>query len=381
MKIRRLAGAYNVLWLAALVVGLILMLSFLVNPTSDTKPPPGQSADTPLSSNNHIAINANNTSGQAHNAMNANSVALPQLAPSTTTPISQTVNGYTVTLYPTYADANLIVLTYTVQSSYQDLSRLSPCEPLRGEDSPCVASEPVLAGTATPFLLSPTGEFYQPRLTGENGHVFSWLRDASWQVHEEPLSSPLVFDASQPTDTLPKEFKLHLALNKVEFRIPGFAAEGTYIRKVNEAYSFDFTLPVDPLRRIAEVKQKAVTPEGDTITMERVIATQHDVRAIWRLDDSRQPFPIPPARVPYACCRLKLEVGSNEPAYLQSYPLDKGGFGAREDLVIGSIMAEPSDWTISTWYFSTWPGNMSYPDKPGPIFHFTMPSAITSLQP
>src|SRR5437588_1037119 len=109
MKITKLIAISGAAVLVIVAASLVLLLPLGTNPTSPTYPTPARVA-----------------------------------------PLSNTMNGYTVTLYPMYADANLIVFTYTVQSSYQDLSQMGACDPLVGQDPPCRGSGPFAAGSTPP---------------------------------------------------------------------------------------------------------------------------------------------------------------------------------------------------------------------------------------
>jgi hypothetical protein len=136
------------------------------------------------------------------------------------------------------------------------------------------------------------------------------------------------------------------------------------------------------VQRIAEVNQTVTTRYDDSLNIERVIATRQDVRVVWRLDKPQNHGPGPavpaPANELYACCSLKLVVGA------KSVDISRARYYIsphRENIVAGSLLDEQGDWLISASYYSTWTGNMYYPDQPGPQFHFAMPPAINSAQP
>jgi hypothetical protein len=358
---------------------------------SNGRPVTQRTTRTPAaSSNNHRASNANAIDRQPAGSGNANYAPPSYPAPALVTPLSQTVNGYTVTLYPIYASASRIVLTYTVQSIYEDLRRADPYVALRGEDGPFVVAVSytdtpvgyVPDKTATP---SPTREAYEPQLTADDGRAFPWLSNADSQILRPPTSSALVFDARQLTDNLPAKLNLHLELNKAEVLVGSGVESALHV--INGPFVFDFSMPVDPVRRVAEVNQSATTRDGETITLERVIVTRHEVRVIWRLDKSKQPQPSPqPSPTPrllgyYVCCSLKLEVGATSTVLERPWGESWGESAREDDVVSASLLDEQSEWAISAWYVSTWTGNMYYPPQPGPAFRFTVPPAISTFQP
>jgi hypothetical protein len=380
MNFRKLAAIYATIVLIALVMGLIGALFLQVNPTNNTPTPVterSQNARTSASISNYTASNANVVNGAQGHPSNAN--ATPPIYPTLppVTPLSQTVDGFTVTLYPMYADANRIVLSYTVQSSYDDPSQVFGCVPSPRQIPPCFVSTRVAEG------LPPNTEDFKPQLTGDNGRVFPWSAGSVWQDSSMPRGSLLIFDAQQPPESLPAELHLHLTMNKAHtlIQIPGDAAISW---DVKGPFIFDFSLPLDPVRSVAELNQTVTSPGGHKITVERVIATRHDVRVVWRWQVSTQPQPTPSMGMPvgapygrYLCCYLKLEVGGKSATFSRTPGLP----ASKTDIVDVSVLDERGEWTISTWYASTWTGDSFDPDWPGPVFHFTMPAPTNSLQP
>jgi hypothetical protein len=312
-------------------------------------------------------------------ALTAVLVLVPSLEANRIKPLRQTINGYTVTLYPLYADANRVALSYTVQSIFQDLSNVSGCETLVGQDPPCFADPVVIYGPgavlqSTPQPTPTLRPYYEPQLSTSDGRILHWSREASSWSTDQP-GSTIVFDTQQPPDNISSTLKLHFALPQAEFsasRPPGAGG----IREIKGPFAFDFYVPVDPLRRVAEVNQTAKGIGSDIITIDKVIVTSHNVRVIWHLNGPIQSpvGPFVPGQPPglYACCNLSLTVGGKSVTFPLAYDPPTAG-----DIVAdASLMDEQGDWTISTSYFSTWTGNMYYPPKPGPSFHFTMPPPI-----
>jgi hypothetical protein len=368
-KVKYLPAIYSALMLLALVGGLVIVLSPDANtgltdstPVSklgiaDPTPVARPSSHVPAVSGNHTASNANATNRQRGSSSGTNSLvpSYPTLAP--VRPLSQTVNGYTVTLYPWYANANRIVLTYTVQSSYEDLSTISPFQHLHGEE---------------PWNTSaPPREVYIPRLTSDTGSAFRWLSTAYWQIPRNPRSSALVYDARDLV--LPPELKLHLELNLAEVLVLDSRGAGM-MHTIKGPFRFDFSLPVDRVRRIAEVNKTATTRDGDTLIIERAIVTRYEARVVWRLDKSNHPLPSPTAPlfrdISYACCSLKLVVGPQSvdvPHVISSHEQLSG-----DDVVAGSLMDWQGDWLISASYYVNMDGQyvLSKPARTGlPFYH------------
>jgi hypothetical protein len=184
-----------------------------------------------------------------------------------------------------------------------------------------------------------------------------------------------VFDSKLSPEQLPAALKLHLTLNTAMILVPQ-AEGGATIRDVKGPFTFDFTLPVDPVRRIGEINRTITTERGLTITLTRVIATRHHVRMSWRLGYAPPQTLTSPSNS-YACCSLGLEVGGKSVDFREAVGPTPSGYAVADVSVLG----EQGDWALATSYYSTWTGNMYYADRPGPALHFTLPAAITSLQP
>jgi hypothetical protein len=264
-----------------------------------------------------------------------------------------------------YANANLIVLNYTVQSLEEDLSKVFPDRPLPGDDWG-------------------TGDYsYEPQLRRNDGLAFPWLRDAGWGIPKESGSSLLVYDARQLAENLPTELKLHLTLDKAEVLIP-LKAGGGSMHRIKGPFTFDFSMPVDTVCRIGEVNQTATGHEGDRITIEKVIATRHNALVTWRLEKSTasgaSATPTRSASDFYTCCRVRLGSGPQSPTFEVALPSLSGEPEVGDSIIFGNFTDKQDEWIISMWYVSTWIGDMFYPDQPGPVFRFTVPPATNSLQ-
>lgn len=400
MKITRLTAIYTAIGLAALLVGLIAVLLLRSSPVVDNL---RRAYDTARATEHHRLApgleNRGNYVGANANAINRSQGRPPTNSPTPTStisltpivyptlapvePLSRTVAGYTVILYPVYADANSVVLTYTVQSLHPLPDKLSMCEPLPGQVTSC-PPYPLGPAGMSPSPIMPRAA-YSPQLIGADGGNLPWLRGSRLQDAQldTPRGSLLVFDPQLSPEQLPAELKLHLTLNMAWMRVP--QDDGTPVsRDVKGPFTFDFSMPVDPVRRVAEVNQTLMTGRGHKITISRVIATRHHVRIFWRLGFSTQGVPTHPAGEPpdymsnyYTCCSLSLRVGGKSVGFHTGLVTPTSGYS----VVDASFLDEQGDWTINTSHYSTWTGSMHYPDMPGPSFHFAMPPAITSLQP
>ncbi len=300
-----------------------------------------QSARTSKTIGNNVVSNAN-AIGRQRNA--STSAILNPRNYSTSAPakpLSQTVNGYTVTLYPVYADANRIVLTYTVENSQNDVRAVPPF-PLSD-------------------IMGNLREVPQPRLSDAQGRTFPMLYPSK-ELDESLGGSVLVFD-SAALSVLPETLDLHLALDVAVPKEPNdYKALG-----IRGPFMFNFLLPVDLARRIAEVHQIAAT-YGGTITIDKVVVARREARIFWRRADSNK-------SVAGCGCSSRLEVGA-----VSSTPSSESGRQVDwEGLIDAALIDEQGEWTISTWYPS-W-GNAYYPPQPGPVFHFTVPPLGAPPQP
>jgi len=370
MKPGRRAIIYGAIGLTALFVVLVVAVSLSLSSGSNGFQPSADRSEPPsAATGNHSASNASALGGPQGGS--SDTAGYPTLASDK--PLVQSVHGYTVTLYLMYADANRIALKYRVDSAYDDLSKISTCQTLHGQDPPCYVTGPVLS-PATP-LPDPTREAYEPRLTTSDGQSLPWARYSAEQPLDNMIGSMITFDTKLPPENLPRELKLHLVLNEAEFGV------AHTLHDIKGPFAFDFSVSIDPLRRIGDIGQTATTAQGDTITIEKVIATPHDVRVIWSANAAAQPqgTPMPGLSAPgsYACCNMQLTAGDKSGLF-RANPWSSA---QRDDTESIQAIDEQGGWTISTSYVSTWMGDMSYPDIPGPVFRFTLPPAITTLQP
>jgi hypothetical protein len=322
-------------------------------PIAEPEPPPPPS----IGSNNYIATNANAIwSGVRPEYSTPVPADYSTLQPSK--PISQMVHGYKVTLYPMYASANLIVMTYTVAYTGERPSRSNlPCGPDAGEESPCGAF-------SAHFSAVPVMDNDEPRLTGEDGTAFPWLPYFYEPIPHDNSSSLLVFGAYPLSASLPEKLGLRLVLNKAMLR-------GTvYSDEITGPFIFDFTMDVDPIRRVAEVHQTA-TETGGQITIDRVIVTRYDLRVEWRV--SGKPAPTERFLGSFYCCILKLVAGKQSVELhnprSRYEPVDL----LRTHVGVGSFLDEEGTWKISTLYreYDMSMSHMPF-SFPGPVFRFLM---------
>jgi hypothetical protein len=182
--------------------------------------------------------------------------------------LSQTVNGYTVTIDWVYADGNQVILRHNVSPSHT-------------EDGLRIGVGPM-------------------KLTDATGKVFPNI--GSIQVHTRDWASPLyaMFDASHYSGTpgavsVPATASLRLITGLGASRSPSesrkTATPATMPaswerRTLPETFTFDFKVPVMPVR-VAQVG-KAVTADGATVTLEELRVSPSEARTIVRLEPPKE---------------------------------------------------------------------------------------------
>jgi hypothetical protein len=354
------------------LMALLMLPGLGANPTSAPQPPSpiaDAGTDTPTGSNNYIATNANAIWGRHEAALYSTPVPPDYSTLPPVVPITRTEHGYTLTLYPMYASANLIVLTYSVQLPPEGQMQSSrPCGPVLGEESPCGDH------SRYPIPTDPSAA-YNPRLTDENGRTYPWLRENAEHIpHDFRTSELLVFDARQLTAGSSGRVKLRLELNVVARSTPT-PNGGATVDWIAWPFRLDFTLPVERVRRVAEVNQ-TIDHSGTKITIERVIVTRYDVRIEWHVKDAVQTAEVNPfGHNTYACCHLVLRTGEKSAGFLHQSALAGQSEPERTNFAAGSFMSEEGTWEIKAWYYSTYAGDEYYGPRPGPVFRFLMPPA------
>jgi len=143
---------------------------------------------------------------------------------------SKSIDGYTLTLSKVYADANLVIIGYTIKAPAG--------QEVLGKFDTGRAALTTEQGLALPPL---TGITANP-IGGTNGNV-------------------LYYDAS-PIEGTPTALHLQLAI--------------PYTITTHGSLTFDFAVPFHP-GRVANVQQ-AVTAHGQTLTLERVVVTPSETR-------------------------------------------------------------------------------------------------------
>ena len=143
---------------------------------------------------------------------------------------SKSIDGYTLTLGKAYADANLVIIGYTIEAPKggQVLGKFD------------MGATTLTAGQN--LTLPPLAGITAEPIGGINGNV-------------------LYYDASSIQGT-PGELHLHLAI--------------PYAIKTHGSLSFDFSVSFHP-GRVANVRQ-AVTASGKTLILERVVVTPSETR-------------------------------------------------------------------------------------------------------
>jgi hypothetical protein len=213
-------------------------------------------------------------------------------------PITQTVSGYTVDLYPFYAADNHIVITYTVTGP-------------RGNRLPVYG----LYQDAMHFYYQGdnTGSKGAPRLRDDLGRDAPWMESrfawssasgpeeeapvSDFQAHQDKAACCIGYADVMWLDFVPPTNGEPPALRNLHLELPVFlpvealtpvaepktgplpvptSATLNYVNDVAVArLTFDFPLPMDTERRVIEVNN-SVEVAGVTVSLERVVVTPRD---------------------------------------------------------------------------------------------------------
>jgi hypothetical protein len=169
--------------------------------------------------------------------------------------LSQTIDGYTIHLQRVYADANRVMVAYTVQGADQKITGFTPNE--------------MHLTTPDGLALPMHGRFGLAKDGGVEGNIFTFDAD-SIQGHPAEVSLRLevyglqVFtsDAPSPPTGQPEE--------------PTTIVSGPFV--------FDFTVPF-VAGRVIDVNQ-TITANGVPITLDRLLITPSMTRAYFQLQDT-----------------------------------------------------------------------------------------------
>jgi hypothetical protein len=265
-------------------------------------------------------------------------------APGLLPPLRQTVEGITLTLQPLYADANRIVFTGTVA-----------LPPGTSPDQ----------YTFFPDWLTPS------LLVDDQGRSFPLIQPSYWTVDGKILGISrsrgsdflLMFDLAgqDPRAAL----RLHLVTSLWN------AGYSPLTRRYVGPFTFDFTMPVDPVRRVVDVQQTAEGTHG-ALTLQQVVVTRREARLVLRFANipsgtglSFGSLPIVLQAGDWSSAQhpdLEIYMGPLPTGLTWSFPVD--------------LLAQPGPWTLAV---RTVTGH--YPASSGPagaligpwIFHFPVP--------
>lgn len=225
----------------------------------------------------------------------------PRMPQEGVVPIKQSVNGYTVSLYPSYAADGRIVLTYTVADP-------------KGNNVPLYKL--YQDAMHVYYQGDPTGSKGAPRLRDDKGREAPWLGSRfAWSIPSRPEEQAPVSDIEAHklralcclgrADVMRLEFGLPAngepqAVRNLHLEAPIFlpravltpvAGPGTTpaplptqtnLTKiangavVDARLIFDFSLPPDSTRRVIKVNQ-AVEAAGVTVTLEQVVVKPGEI--------------------------------------------------------------------------------------------------------
>jgi hypothetical protein len=168
--------------------------------------------------------------------------------------LSQTANGFTVTVGRVYADANEIVIGYTATGP-------------PGRDYAYIAASDA-TGRGIPTLTDREGHYFPLVPAAIEGQAMTGNQD----------SSLLPYNAAQITGS-PEALTLRWTIEALRVREQS-DGPGTSAQIVPGPFVFDFTVPFEAGRTL-ELNQ-AVEAGGTTVTLERVVATPVSTRVYLR---------------------------------------------------------------------------------------------------
>jgi hypothetical protein len=306
--------------------------------------------------------------------------------PQASLPIQQSINGYTVNLYPWYAADNHIVITYTIADP-------------QGNNVPVYRS--YQDAMHVYYQGDPTGSKGAPKLSDDLGRVAHWMESRfAWSNPSQPEEEAPVSDIEAhmdkaacclnhadvmwldfvpPTDGEPPPLRnLHLELPVFlpsAVLTPVAESKSTpapvptltklnYGDVVDARLIFDFPLQSDPERHVVQLK-RTVEAAGATITLEKVVVTPRDTFVALHYGDA-------PDGKPYSPRSMELTAGDWT-----------SGIVTSQD---GTFFVPPTDrqgaWVLTIhelykWDTSTDPFEETTLSGPW-VFEFTVPPALST---
>ncbi|MDQ2806789.1 MAG: hypothetical protein M3Z04_07720 [Chloroflexota bacterium] len=315
-------------------------------------------------------------------AINTATAAPSTPSPWAAGPLVQARDGYTITIQPISADLNHIVISYTMTSLAREVRVLYPLL-RRGADY-------------TPSLQTPNGQI----LPWYSGYGSRGLRYSTTQPpppEESPITSSafMMFDTAAAGD-LPDSLQLDLTIpvGRVVTDIPTtqtiaphspitdiinlpFGGTQQVTQQPVLPFHFQFAMPLDRRRRIAEVNQ-TITQQGVAITLDRAVVTASEARITLHgavLDDPRLQVPLP-----YLRLHIEYEFWVQHPNADATAPSTfyQNGDGPWTYSYLGSLLAKNNDWAFYVQNVTEHDprADSSVADTPVPglwTFHFTVP--------
>jgi hypothetical protein len=169
--------------------------------------------------------------------------------------LTQTANGYTMTLQRAYADRQVIIIGYTITGEDgRPANGVQPVADARVLDDPAVSAFPVL--------------------TDDQGQEIPVLGGSGYSAPQANAMVNTYSGASIPPNT--RRITLHLQAGAME--VPQANHEMAVARG---RWAFTFTIPVAP-SRIAQPHQTVVDHTGWAVTLDRVAITQTQVGVVLR---------------------------------------------------------------------------------------------------
>jgi hypothetical protein len=239
--------------------------------------------------------------------------------------VSQRVGGFTVTVDKAYADANNVIVAYTVKM------------PAHGGYTSAMLVNPVL--NTDQGTLEPGGKGYGAPNQGTS------------------QANLLFFDASSITGT-PSQLQVHLSADGLMAQASGGKPDAHQVN-VPGALAFDFTLAFHP-GRVATPHQ-SVTVHGQTVTLERVVVTVSETRVY-----------LSGISPDWAIGTLEVDGWTSDPDRNPSGGPIGAGLTANGQTVISygdALFDKHGTWTLTVFYAH----NAQAPQGGPWVFHFDVP--------
>ena len=279
-------------------------------------------------------------------------------------PITKKAGDYSITLYPVSADANRIVLTYTV-------------------------SAPGNANTATFWLgtgWTNNWEYTGPLLFDKAGgtlpailtHLYGRISEETTSITDTEYMHIAAFDTSNLI-SLPEEMSLHLSTDinmNQKFAPTPPSVPDPMVTVVAQSVKFDFTMKTSPLQRVARINQ-TVEVEGVALTLEIVRVTPSEARFDMSVAGDERKLTSPglwePQELELKAGGQTTKLGADWEYPRMSLGILRRGGDSWTSLYPEPVIDKQGEWTLTvpSLFAASYDSAVSLP---GPwVFHFTLP--------